>query len=117
MVELVIIVPALLMVVVGAVEVARMIFIIHAFDLATRNGVRAGIVELNTTTANQKAVDVTRQILAEFGLDDQNTTVTSSSVTVNNFPAIQVTASRPFSFPLISNNFTLARTATMAQEA
>jgi len=87
-VEFAIILPFLVVLIVGMVEVSRGMLVKETLSVAARHGCRAGIIPAATTADIQAAVD---EVLKNNGLDPKDATVT---VLVNDKEADAGTAKR-----------------------
>jgi Flp pilus assembly protein TadG len=124
--------PIFLIVLLGVFEVGRILYTIHGLDVSARGGARAGVVKLNNTDAVNLAATTAQNLLADFGLNDADTTITAAIVkvpTTNGNDAVKVTVSRTFNFiftqgylinvgtvQLFPTSLNLTRIATMRKE-
>ena len=118
MVEFALVLPILIMLLFGIIELGRAFYTWSLMSEAVREGARAGVVELNNTTAVNVATQVANNFLIAVALP--GTAVSSSIVTLSgSIKAVNVQANFAFQ-PLGLNGvippFTLTARSLMRQE-
>ena len=87
--------PVFVLILVGVVEFGRMVYTKHILDKATREGVRAGIVEVDPDDAVATAETVCRNVLASLNITNPKY-VGAQVLKVNNADAVTLTATQTF---------------------
>ena len=104
LVEFALVISVFCLILVGIVDVGRMLYTKHMLDKATREGARAGVVISNVDLAKSTSLSIAQSILGQLNLSP-GPSVQASIVTVNGVDAVRVSANYVFTSTFSSTHF------------